>query len=89
LKEPEIAASCVDRLDKCVADWNDSENISVSERWESLKNIITTAADSVLRKVDKVKYEDWFDAECEWATTLKSKFWEELIHLLSLHKSFI
>jgi hypothetical protein len=63
----------VDRLDECLADWNDSENISVSERWESLKNIITTTstADSVLEKVDKGKCEDWFDAECEHVTTLK------------------
>jgi hypothetical protein len=78
LKEPETAASYVDRLDECLADWNDSENISVSERWESLKNIITTTADSVLGKVDKLKYEDWFDAECEHATSLKNRAYERM-----------
>jgi hypothetical protein len=79
LKEPEIAASYADRLDECLAVWNDSENISVSETWESLKNIITTtAADSVLGKVDKVKYEDRFVAECEHVTTLKSRAFERM-----------
>jgi hypothetical protein len=74
LKKPEIAASYVDRLDECLADWNDSENVSVSERWESLQNIITTTtAHSVLGKVDKVKYDYWFGAECEHVTTLKNR----------------
>jgi hypothetical protein len=76
--EPENAASYVDRLDECPADWKDSENISISEWWELLKNIITTTADSVLRKVYKLKYEDWFDAECEHAVTLKNRVYERM-----------
>jgi hypothetical protein len=78
LKEPEIAATYVDRLDECLAGWNDSENVSVSERLESLKNIITTTSDSALGKVGKVKYEDWCDAECEHATTLKNRAYERM-----------
>jgi hypothetical protein len=37
-----------------------------------------TTADSVLGKVDKMKYEDWFDAECEHVTTLKIRAYERM-----------
>jgi hypothetical protein len=47
------------------------------QRWESLRNIIT-AADSVLGKVDKVKYEDWIDAECEHVTAFKNRAYGRL-----------
>jgi hypothetical protein len=37
-----------------------------------------TTADSVLGKVDKMKYEDWFDAECKHVTTLKNTAYERM-----------
>jgi hypothetical protein len=79
IEELEIAASYVDKLDECLADWDDSGNISVSERWESFKNIITTA-DSVLGNADKMKYEDRFDVKCGLVTTFKNTAYERMQH---------
>ena len=37
-----------------------------------LKNAITQTADAVLDRMERVTYTDWFDAECEQATTRKN-----------------
>ena len=38
-----------------------------------LKNAITQTAGTILNRIERVTYKDWFDAECEQATISKNK----------------
>jgi hypothetical protein len=38
-----------------------------------LKNAITQTAGTILNRMERVTYQDWFDAECEQATISKTK----------------
>jgi hypothetical protein len=46
----------------------DSE--STSESWKNLKNVLTKAADTVLGRVDRSGYNEWFDEDCKQVTDL-------------------
>jgi hypothetical protein len=41
--------------------------------WKLLKNTITQTADTVLDRMERITYIDWFDTECEQAT-IRKKF---------------
>jgi hypothetical protein len=45
-----------------------------------LKNAITQTADTILNRMERVTYKDWFDAECEQATISKNKAYKRMQH---------
>jgi hypothetical protein len=49
------------------------KNDDINEVWTLLKNVITQTADAILKRVERVTYKDWFDAECEETTISKNK----------------
>jgi phosphopantetheine adenylyltransferase len=49
-----------------------ADNYDINGAWMLLKNAITQTADTVLDRTERVTYTDWFDAECEQATTRKN-----------------
>jgi hypothetical protein len=59
-----------------LTDFNDSE--SINEDWKALTYIITTTADAVLGKAEKMKQNNWFDTECEQVTTTKNEAYRKM-----------
>jgi len=49
-----------------------------NEAWMPLKNAITQTADTMLKRMERVTYKDWFDAECEQATISKNKAYKRM-----------
>jgi hypothetical protein len=45
-----------------------------------LKNAITQTAGTILNRIERVTYKDWFDAECEQATISKNKAYNRMQH---------
>jgi hypothetical protein len=42
------------------------------------KNAITQTADTILNKMERVTYKNWFDAECEQARISKNKAYKRM-----------
>jgi predicted methyltransferase len=55
-----------------------SESESVSRAWEDLTDVIVNAADAVLRRIGRVKRNNWFDEECEQVTNLKNRAYKRM-----------
>ena len=43
-----------------------------------LKNAITQTAGTILKRIERVTYKDWFDTECEQATISKNKAYKRM-----------
>jgi hypothetical protein len=71
LKSPETSSAYREKLNEHLARRIDNDYIN--EAWMLLKNAITQTAGTVLNTIERVTYKDWFDAECEQATTSKRK----------------
>ena len=62
LKSPETSSAYREKLNEYLAKHTD---IDINEAWRLLKNAIMQTADTVLNRMGRVTYKDWFDAECE------------------------
>jgi hypothetical protein len=76
LKSPETSSAYREKLNEYLAKHADNDDIN--EAWMLLKNAITQTADTVLNKMERVTYKDWFDAECETATISKNKAYKRM-----------
>jgi hypothetical protein len=54
------------KIAECLAGLSNSENVSGA--WEDLRDVIVKAVDIVLGRMERVKYKNWFDEECEQVT---------------------
>jgi hypothetical protein len=70
LKSPETSSAYREKLNEYLGKHADNDDI---EAWMLLKNAITRTADTVLNRMERVTYKNWFDAECEQATISKNK----------------
>ena len=70
LKSPETLSAYRKKLNEHLARRVDDDYIEV---WMLLKNAITQTTGTVLNRIERVTYKDWFDAECEQATISKKK----------------
>ena len=71
LKSPETSSAYRETLNEHLTRRVDDDDIK--EVWMLLKNAITQTAGTVLNRIERVTYKDWFDAECEQATISKNK----------------
>jgi hypothetical protein len=71
LAEQGVATSYTGLISECLAGLSNSEG--VSEAWRDLRDIITNAADAVLGRMERLKYKNWFDGECERVTNQKNR----------------
>jgi hypothetical protein len=62
LKSPETSSAYREKLNEYLAKHADNDDINGA--WMLLKNAIKQTADTVLDRMDRVTYKDWFDAEC-------------------------
>jgi len=76
LKNPETSLACREKLNEYLPKHTDNDDIN--EAWMLLKNAITQTADTVLNRMERVTYKDWFDAECEQATINKNKAYKRM-----------
>jgi len=74
LKTPETSSAYREQLNEYLAIHADNNNDDIDGIWKFLKNAITQTADTVLDRMERVTYSytDWFDVECEQATTKKN-----------------
>jgi hypothetical protein len=70
LKSPETSSEYREKLNEHLARCVDDD---INEVWMLLKNAITQTAGTVLNRIERVTYKDWFDPECEQATISKNK----------------
>ena len=61
LKNPETSSAYREKLNEYLAKHADNDDIN--EAWMILKNAITQTADTVLDRMERITYKDWFDAE--------------------------
>jgi hypothetical protein len=76
LKSPETSSAYREKLNEQLARRVDNDDIN--EAWMLLKNAITQTAGTILDRIDRVTYKDWFDAECEQATISKNKAYKRM-----------
>jgi len=80
LDSPEISSAYREKLNEYLtihADDNDN-NDDINEVWTRLKNAIRQTAGTILDRIGRVTYKDWFDAECEQATISKNNAYERM-----------
>jgi hypothetical protein len=70
LKNPEISSAYTEQLNEHLAQHIDNDDINGV--WMLLKNTVMQTDYTVLDRMERVTYTDWFDAECEQATTRKN-----------------
>jgi hypothetical protein len=76
LKSPENSSAYREKLNENLAKHADNDNIN--EAWMLLKNAIMQTADTILNRMERVTYKDWFDAECEQAIISKNKAYKRM-----------
>jgi hypothetical protein len=76
LKSPETSSAHSGKLNEYLARRVDNDDIN--EVWMLLKNAITQTAGTILNRIERVTYKDWFYAECEQATISKNKAYERV-----------
>jgi len=62
LKSSETSSAYREKLNEYLARRVDYD---INEAWMLLKNAITQTAGTILNRIERVTYKDWFDAECE------------------------
>jgi hypothetical protein len=72
LKTPETSSAYKKQLNVHLAKHPTNDNDNINDMWMLLKNIITQTADTVLDRMERVTYIDWFNTECEQATIRKN-----------------
>jgi hypothetical protein len=72
LKTPETSSAYKKQLNEHLAKHATNDNDNINDMWMLLKNTITQTADTVLDRMERVTYIDWFDTECEQATIRKN-----------------
>jgi len=80
LESPEISSAYREKLNEYLTrhvDDNDN-NDDINEVWTHLKNAITQTAGTILERIERVTYKEWFDAECEQATISKNNAYERM-----------
>jgi hypothetical protein len=65
-----------EKLNEYLAKHDDNDD--TKETWMILKNAIMQTADTILNRMKRVTYTDWFDAECEQATISKNKAYKRM-----------
>ena len=50
----------------------------LNEAWMLLKNAITQTDGTILNRIERVTYKDWFDTECEQATISKNEGYKRM-----------
>ena len=55
-----------------------NDNDDINEAWTLLKNAIMQPASTILERIERATYKDWFDAECEEATTSKNNAYKRI-----------
>ena len=76
MKSPETSSAYREKLNEYLAKHIDNDDIN--EAWMILKNTIMQTADTILNRMERVTYKDWFDAECEQATISKNKAYKRM-----------
>jgi len=76
LKSPETSSAYREKLDEYLARCVDNDDIN--EAWTLLKNAIMQTAGTMLNRIERVTYKDWFDAECEQATVSKNTAYKRM-----------
>ncbi|PNF17173.1 hypothetical protein B7P43_G09059 [Cryptotermes secundus] len=71
LVEQGIATRYTGLVTECLVGLSDSED--VSEAWRDLRDVTINAAGAVLGRVERIKYKNWFDGECEQVTNEKTR----------------
>jgi len=59
------------------ADDNEN-NDDINEVWTHLKNSITQTTGTILDRIKRLTYKDWFHAECEQATISKNNAYKRM-----------
>ena len=76
LKSPETSSAYREKLNehltRCV------DNADIKRVWMLLKNAIMQTAGTILDRIERATYKDWFDAECEQATISKNKAYKRM-----------
>jgi hypothetical protein len=72
LKSPATSSAYTEKLNEYLARRDDTE------AWMLLKNVIMQTAGTILNRIERVTYKDWFDAECEQATISKNKAYKRM-----------
>ena len=76
MKSPETSSAYREKLNEYLERHVDNDDIN--ESWILLKNAITQTAGTILNKIERITYKDWFDAECEQATISKNKAYKRM-----------
>jgi hypothetical protein len=76
LKSPETSSAYREKLNDCLA--QHADNYDINEAWMLLKSAVTLTVDTILNRMERVTYKDWFDAECEQATISKNKAYKRM-----------
>jgi hypothetical protein len=76
LKSPETSSAYREKLNEHLARHVDNDDIN--KAWMLLKNAIMQTAGTILNRIERVTYKDWFDAECEQATISKNKAYKRM-----------
>jgi hypothetical protein len=76
LKSPETSYAYREKLNGYLAKHADDDDID--EAWMLLTNAVTQTADTILNRMERVTYKDWFDAKCEQATKNKNKAYKRM-----------
>ena len=77
LKSPETSSAYREKLNEHLARCVDNDDITGA--WMLLKNAIMQTTGTILNRIEKVTYKDWFDAECEQATISKNKAYKRML----------
>jgi hypothetical protein len=76
LKSPETSSAYREKLNEYLARRVDNDDFN--KVWMLLKNAITQTAGTILDRIERVTYKDWFDTECEQATISKNKAYKRM-----------
>jgi hypothetical protein len=76
LKSAETSSANREKLNEHLARRVDNDDIN--EALMLLKNAIMQTAGTILDRIERVTYKDWFDAECEQATINKNKAYKRM-----------
>ncbi|PNF27665.1 hypothetical protein B7P43_G14944 [Cryptotermes secundus] len=55
-----------------------SDSEDVSEAWRGLRDVIINAAGAVSGRMERIKYKNWFDGECEQVTNKKNQAYKRM-----------
>jgi len=76
-KSPKPSSAYTEKLNEYLARHVD-DNDDIKEAWTLLKNVFMHPASTILERIERAKHKDWFDAECEEATTSKNSAYKRM-----------